>query len=103
MAKDSLGFYYLRKEVFVRSVIIISLGLILWALCLAASKFFGTQNPLAKATTTTIFIVVWFTLAAVNLYYETKAGYTVTEELPIFLMIFLISSLVAFIVQKKFS
>ena len=86
-----------------RSVIIISLGLILWALSLAAAKFFGNQNPLAKPTTTIIFISLWFILAGVNLYYGTKAGYTVTEELPIFLMIFLIPSLLAFIVQRKFS
>jgi hypothetical protein len=87
----------------VRSVIIMSLGLILWALCLAAAKFFGILNPLAKRTTTLIFIVLWFILSAVNLYYGTQAGYTVTEELPIFLMIFLIPSSVAFIVQRKFS
>lgn len=103
MAKDSSGFYHLRKEVFVRSVIIMSLGLILWALCLAAAKFFGNQNPLARPTTTIIFIVLWFILAAVNLYYGTKAGFTVTQELPIFLMIFLIPSLVAILVQRKFS
>ena len=80
-----------------------SLGLILWALCLAAAKFFGNPNPLAKLTTTMAFIVLWFFLAAFNLYQGTQAGYTVTEELPIFLMIFLIPSLVAFLVQRKFS
>lgn len=86
-----------------RSVIIMSLGLILWAASLATAKFLGNLNPLAKSTTTYIFIGIWFVLSSLNLYYGTKAGYTVLEELPIFLMIFLIPSLVAFFVQRKFS
>lgn len=86
-----------------RSVIIISLGLILWALSLAASKFLGNENPLAKKTTTLIFIALWFILAGVNMYHGTQAGYSVQEELSIFLMIFSIPSVIAFLVQKKFS
>lgn len=86
-----------------RSVIIISLGLILWALSLAASKFLGNENPLAKKTTTLIFIALWFMLSGLNLYQGTQAGYSFQEELPIFLMIFSIPSIIAFVVQKKFS
>jgi hypothetical protein len=87
----------------VRSVIIISLGLVLWALSLAAAKFLGNENPLAKKNTTLIFIGLWFTLSAVNMYYGIHAGYSFQAELPIFFMIFSIPSIIAFLVQKKFS
>ena len=47
------------------------------------------------------FIPLWFALAAANLTIGVvHAGYTVAEELPIFLMIFLPPALLAFYLWK---
>lgn len=85
-----------------RSVIITSIGLILWALCLAAPKFFNKESPTAKSTASIFFIGLWFIASAVNLWKGMEVGYSFMEEVPIFLMIFLIPSLIALFVRKKF-
>jgi hypothetical protein len=42
------------------------------------------------------FLPVWLTIAALNLWYGVaKAGYSVADEFPIFLMIFAVPSAVA--------
>jgi hypothetical protein len=43
-----------------------------------------------------IFLAIWFAVAAINMWIGvTHAGYTVREELPIFLVIFLLPACVA--------
>ena len=47
------------------------------------------------------FIPLWFSLAAANLAVGViQAGYTVAEELPIFLLIFAVPAAVAFFLQR---
>ena len=42
------------------------------------------------------FLPVWLTISALNLWYGvTRAGYTIAEEFPIFLLIFAVPSSVA--------
>jgi hypothetical protein len=42
------------------------------------------------------FLPVWLTISALNLWYGvTRAGYTIAEEFPIFLLIFAVPSAVA--------
>jgi len=51
-----------------------------------------------------IFIALWFVAAAVNLWLGvSRAGYTVMEELPIFLLIFALPAAAAGWVWWKFS
>jgi hypothetical protein len=48
------------------------------------------------------FLPVWLTVAALNLWFGvTKAGYTVADEFPIFLLIFAIPSAVALLLWWK--
>jgi hypothetical protein len=85
-----------------RSVIITSIGLILWALCLAAPKFFNRESPTAKSTASFAFIGIWFVVSATNLWKGVEVGYSFMEELRIFLMIFSIPTVIALVVRKKF-
>jgi hypothetical protein len=61
----------------------------------------GTQT---LATVALIFIPVWLGAALLNLWMGvSRAGYSVTEELPIFLVIFAIPAAVALLVWWKSS
>lgn len=49
-----------------------------------------------------LFLPLWFIGAGINLYLGVKtAGYTVGEELPIFLLVFAIPAIVALLVWWK--
>ena len=69
------------------------LSLLAGFLLVGASSILGKLflEPFAEAITwaTNLFIVVWLALAAANLVAgAARAGYTIAEELPIFLLIF---------------
>jgi hypothetical protein len=52
---------------------------------------------------TTAFVAIWFVAAALNMWIGvSQAGYSFQEELPIFLLIFLLPSAVAIFVKWKF-
>lgn len=80
-----------------RTLLILAGGLVLWAVFLGFGRLFG-----APARATWAFVALWFAIAAVNLWVGvTQAGYTVMEELPIFLLIFGLPSAVALLVGRK--
>jgi hypothetical protein len=86
-----------------RSVIIILGGLVvLGLLALAAWRFGGGAQ--AVVTAAKIFIPVWLVAALINMWIGvSRAGYSVAEELPIFLAIFAIPAVAAAFVWWKFS
>jgi len=50
-----------------------------------------------------IFITIWFVVAAVNMWIGiARAGYSFTEALPIFLLIFLVPAAAAILIKWKF-
>jgi hypothetical protein len=54
-------------------------------------------------TATAAFVVLWFVAAAANMWIGvSQAGYSFREELPIFLLIFLLPSALAIFVNWKF-
>ena len=56
----------------------------------------GDSLGLTLPKATSSFVIAWFFLSLVNLWLGvTTAGYTVLEELPIFLLIFLVPSVLA--------
>jgi hypothetical protein len=84
-----------------RTVLIILAGFVFWGLCLGVWKMIGGRGAMGAATW--IFCVAWFVAAGVNMWMGvTKAGYSVREELPIFLVIFLLPAIVAVVVKWKF-
>jgi hypothetical protein len=86
-----------------RTAIIILIGLGLWAVCVGAAKLLSGSNSSSVTTATAAFIAVWFLAAAVNMWVGvTRAGYSFREELPIFLVIFLLPVAVSVVAKWKF-
>ena len=84
-------------------MIIILGGFVLWAVCLGIAKFLAHSSTSSMTTATTAFIVIWFVAAAWNMWIGvSQAGYSFQEELPIFLLIFLLPTAVAILVKWKF-
>jgi hypothetical protein len=84
-----------------RTALIILTGFVVWGLCLGVGKMIGARGAMGAATA--IFCVVWLIVAGVNMWMGvTKAGYSFREELPIFLVIFLVPAIVAVVVKWKF-
>jgi hypothetical protein len=86
-----------------RTALIILGGFVLWCVCLGIAKVAAGASASSMSLATGIFAVVWFVVAGANLWMGvTKAGYSFREELPIFLVIFLVPTIVAVIVKWKF-
>ena len=87
-----------------RTLMIIFGGIALLALCLLAGRFLGSGATRNLVLAAQIFIPVWLALAGLNMYIGvSRAGYSVSEELPIFLLIFALPAAVAGIAWWKFS
>ena len=86
-----------------RTAIIIAAGFVLWGICLGVAKLAADLNASSATVATLAFIAIWFVLAAVNMWLGiSTAGFTFMQELPIFLLIFLLPSAVAALVKWKF-
>lgn len=78
-------------------------GFVLLVVFLLASRFIGDGSPLALATAAKWFIPVWFIGAGINMAVGVvKAGYSVAEELPIFLLVFAVPAVVAALLWWRF-
>jgi hypothetical protein len=70
-----------------RTAIIIAIGFILLAVCVLAPRLAG--RPEWSIMGAKLFIALWLAAALVNMWIGvSRAGYSVAEELPIFLLIF---------------
>ncbi len=78
-----------------RSVVIIVVGLVVLALFAAGGWRFG-GGAAALVTAVKVFIGAWLIAVLLNMWMGVaRAGYSVAEELPIFLVIFLVPAAVA--------
>jgi hypothetical protein len=85
-----------------RTAIIIAAGFVLWGICIGVAKLLPNSSPQSTMIATFTFVVLWFIAAAVNMWVGVaKAGYSFMEELPIFLVIFLVPTAVAVLVKWK--
>ena len=88
-----------------RTLIIIVIGFLVWAVCLGIAKLTSSAGGSASTfatTATVVFAVIWFVAAAVNMWIGvSQAGYSFAEELPIFWVIFLVPVSVAVLVNWK--
>ena len=86
-----------------RTALIILGGFVLWGVCLLVAKMLGGSRPSSATMATIAFAAVWLCVAAWNMWMGVaRAGYSVSEELPIFFVIFLVPVVVAVIVKWKF-
>jgi hypothetical protein len=87
----------------VRTLIIILIGFAVWAVCLGIAKFIANASAASVNIATAIFVVIWLLAAAGNMWMGvTQAGYAFRDELPIFLLIFLVPVATAILVKWKF-
>jgi hypothetical protein len=79
---------------------VIAGGLLLLGLFLLAGRFLSAGAPVAgMATGARWFIPVWLLGAGINLWVGVaKAGYSVSEEAPIFVLVFAVPAAVAVLV-----
>jgi hypothetical protein len=86
-----------------RTAIIIFGGFVLWAACLGIAKLLVSSSASSMTYATAAFVAIWFVAAAANMWIGvSQAGYSLQEELPIFLLIFLLPAAVAVFVKWKF-
>jgi hypothetical protein len=77
-------------------------GFALLGVCLCVGRLAASSRGMAIASL--IFIPIWFVAAAVNFYIGvSRAGYSFNEELPVFLLAFLLPTLIALILYGKLS
>ena len=87
-----------------RTAIIIVSGLVLLAILLFAGRFLGKTGAEAAVLGAKVFIPLWLAIAGANLWLGvSQAGYSVMEELPIFLLIFALPAAAAGFAWWKFA
>ena len=87
-----------------RTVIIIAGGFVLLGACLLAGRLIDGASTAAMVTAAKIFIPIWLAAAGFNMWMGvSQTGYSVGEELPIFLLIFALPTVAAAFVWWKFA
>jgi hypothetical protein len=86
-----------------RTTIIIVGGLVLLGLFALAGWWLG-GGPQSTSTAAKLFLPVWLAVALINMWLGvSRAGYSVAEELPIFLEIFALPGAAAPFVRRRFT
>ncbi|BEP35884.1 hypothetical protein GmRootV59_28550 [Variovorax sp. V59] len=84
------------------TIMVMGGGFVLLVVFLLAGRFIGDGSSLALAAAAKWFIPAWFIGAGINMAVGVvKAGYSVAEELPIFLLVFAVPAAVAALVWWK--
>ncbi len=84
---------------------VIAAGFGLLGLCLAIGAWLGSPSSITGLTTAAkVFIPLWLLGAGINMWFGvTKAGYSVAEEIPFFLLVFAVPAAVAVLVAWRFA
>jgi hypothetical protein len=84
---------------------VIAGGFALLAFCLIVARFLPGSSPASNmACAGLIFVALWFIGAGINMWVGVaKAGYSVAEEAPVFLVVFAIPAAVGILAWWSFS
>lgn len=86
-----------------RTLLFLVVGLLLLAALLLLARLFSAHFPEAPRIATVSFVAVWLVIAGANLWIGiTRAGYSFSEEAPIFLLIFAVPAAVAILIKWRF-
>jgi hypothetical protein len=86
-----------------RTAVFILAGFAVWGVCTGLGRALTNGDQKMMNAATVIFVVIWLGVAAVNMWMGVmKARYSFREELPIFLLIFLLPAIVAVLVKWRF-
>ena len=82
------------------TAIVIGIGLVVLAASLVVGRALGGAEALPTAAL--VFLPIWLLGAAVNMAIGVKrAGYTVAEEAPVFLVVFAVPALLALFLRWR--
>lgn len=85
-----------------RTLIIIVIGFVLLGLFLGIARRLSGNSGRACSVSFAAFVVTWAIIAGINMWIGiTEAGYSFTEELPIFLVIFLAPVVPGWFIQRR--
>ncbi|HSE68696.1 MAG TPA: hypothetical protein VLB12_17015 [Gemmatimonadales bacterium] len=84
---------------------VIAAGLALLVLFLLGGRWLGGANSaIGMARAALVFLPLWFIGAAINMWLGvTKAGYSVADEAPIFVVVFALPAVIALFVWWRIS
>jgi len=83
---------------------VIGVGFALLAACLLVGRWAGAGQPATIARAALAFVALWVVGAGINLWLGvSRAGYTVGEEAPIFLVVFSIPAAAALLVWWRYT
>jgi hypothetical protein len=86
-----------------RTALFLFAGALLLAAALILGKLFSANYPNATLAATLAFVGLWLVVAGANMWVGVaKAGYSIGDELPIFLLIFGLPALAAALLKWKF-
>jgi hypothetical protein len=92
-----------RELAIMRTALFLLTGFLLLAAFLILGRLFSANYPAATTTATVAFVALWLALAAFNMWTGVaKAGYSATEELPVFALIFLVPAAAAVLLKWRF-
>ena len=85
-----------------RTLLFLLVGFLLLTASVLLGKLFSSNYPGAAYTATLTFVVVWLLISSANLWVGVvKAGYTLSEEAPIFVLIFGVPAIVAIFLKWR--
>ena len=86
-----------------RTTLFLASGFLLLAAVLILARLFSENFSSATVWATVGFIALWFLVTAANMWVGVaKAGYSASEELPIFLLLFGTPAVAALVLKWKF-
>ena len=86
-----------------RTALFLVAGFLLLAASLLLGRLFSSNYPGATLAATVAYVALWLVIAGANMWIGVaKAGYSVTEELPIFLLIFGLPAAAAMVLKWRF-
>jgi len=86
-----------------RTLLFLLVGFLFLAACVVLGRLFSANYPSATYAATITFISLWLGISAFNLWVGvSKAGYTLADDLPIFLLIFAVPAAAAIVLKWRF-
>jgi F0F1-type ATP synthase membrane subunit c/vacuolar-type H+-ATPase subunit K len=85
-----------------RTPLFLLVGFLLLAACMLLGKLFSSNYSGATYAATLIFVALWLGISGANLWVGVaRAGYSLNEEFPIFLLIFGLPTIVAIFLKWR--
>ena len=85
-----------------RTPLFLLVGFLLLAASMLLGRLFSSNYPGATYAATWTFVALWLVISSANLWVGVaKAGYTLNEEFPIFLLIFAVPTVLAIFLKWR--